>query len=101
MIRVPTEVIKTRTQTSTYGLLGQSSLAAARLVLTNDGWRGFYRGFRSTIMREVRFFSGGVLSYSADDNFILDTFYLIAISVIRVVEATTFPKSRADTALRP
>ena len=52
-------------------------------------------------MREVRFFFGGVLSYSADDNFILDTFYLIAISVIRVVEATTFPKSRADTALRP
>lgn len=57
LIRVPTEVIKTRTQTSTYGMLGQSSLAAARLVLTNDGWRGFYRGFGSTIMREIPFTS--------------------------------------------
>ncbi|KAG6884087.1 hypothetical protein C0993_001511, partial [Termitomyces sp. T159_Od127] len=52
LIRVPTEVIKTRTQTMTYGALGRSSLAAARQVLLNDGWSGFYRGFRSTIIRE-------------------------------------------------
>lgn len=52
-IRVPTEVIKTRTQTSTYGSAAQSSLAAARLVLSTEGIRGFYRGFGSTIMREV------------------------------------------------
>jgi len=53
LIRVPTEVIKTRMQTLTYGTLGQSSLSAAKLLLSNDGWRGFYRGFGSTIMREV------------------------------------------------
>ncbi|GLB38762.1 putative mitochondrial carrier (TC 2.A.29) family protein [Lyophyllum shimeji] len=57
LIRVPTEVIKTRTQTMTYGALGKSSLAAARQVLANDGWRGFYRGFRSTVMREIPFTS--------------------------------------------
>jgi len=54
---VPTEVIKTRTQTSTYGALGQSSLSAAKLTLASDGWRGFYRGFGSTIMREIPFTS--------------------------------------------
>jgi len=54
---VPTEVIKTRTQTSTYGALGQSSFAAAKLTLASDGWRGFYRGFGSTIMREIPFTS--------------------------------------------
>jgi solute carrier family 25 S-adenosylmethionine transporter 26 len=53
LIRVPTEVIKTRTQTSSYGALGKSSFSAARLVLANDGWPGFYRGFGSTVMREV------------------------------------------------
>ncbi|KAF8058709.1 mitochondrial carrier domain-containing protein [Lyophyllum atratum] len=57
LIRVPTEVIKTRTQTMTYGALGKSSYAAAKQVLANDGWRGFYRGFRSTVMREIPFTS--------------------------------------------
>ncbi|RDB14702.1 putative mitochondrial carrier protein PET8 [Hypsizygus marmoreus] len=57
LIRVPTEVIKTRTQTMTYGALGKSSFAAAGQVLANDGWRGFYRGFGSTIMREIPFTS--------------------------------------------
>ncbi|KAG6856355.1 hypothetical protein H0H87_005342 [Tephrocybe sp. NHM501043] len=57
LIRVPTEVIKTRTQTMTYGPLGKSSLDAAKQVLLNDGWSGFYRGFRSTIMREIPFTS--------------------------------------------
>jgi len=57
LVRVPTEVIKTRTQTSTYGALGQSSFAAAKLTLASDGWRGFYRGFGSTIMREIPFTS--------------------------------------------
>ncbi|KAF9465373.1 mitochondrial carrier domain-containing protein [Collybia nuda] len=57
LIRVPTEVIKTRTQTSTYGALGRSSLAAAKQVLYNDGWMGFYRGYGSTIMREIPFTS--------------------------------------------
>ncbi|KAI9058524.1 S-adenosylmethionine transporter [Trametes sanguinea] len=56
-IRVPTEVIKTRTQTSTYGSAAQSSLAAARMVLSTEGIRGFYRGFGSTVMREIPFTS--------------------------------------------
>ncbi|KDR83113.1 hypothetical protein GALMADRAFT_238935 [Galerina marginata CBS 339.88] len=57
LIRVPTEVVKTRTQTSTYGALGGSSFAAAKLVLTNEGLRGFYRGFGITVMREIPFTS--------------------------------------------
>ncbi|EGN93950.1 hypothetical protein SERLA73DRAFT_189080 [Serpula lacrymans var. lacrymans S7.3] len=57
LIRVPTEVIKTRTQTSTYGPLASSSLAAAKLVWKHDGWRGYYRGFGTTIMREIPFTS--------------------------------------------
>lgn len=57
LIRVPTEVIKTRMQTSTYGNLGKSSFAAAKLVLEKEGLRGFYRGFGSTIMREIPFTS--------------------------------------------
>ncbi|KAJ7170948.1 mitochondrial carrier domain-containing protein, partial [Mycena filopes] len=56
LVRVPTEVIKTRAQTSTYGP-GQSSLSAARFLLASDGWKGFYRGFGSTIMREIPFTS--------------------------------------------
>ncbi|CAA7262782.1 unnamed protein product [Cyclocybe aegerita] len=57
LIRVPTEVIKTRMQTSSYGALGSSSYAAAKLVLTNDGLKGFYRGFGITVMREIPFTS--------------------------------------------
>ncbi|KAJ7916038.1 mitochondrial carrier domain-containing protein [Mycena leptocephala] len=56
LVRVPTEVIKTRAQTSTYGP-GQSSLSAAKFILSSDGWGGFYRGFGSTIMREIPFTS--------------------------------------------
>lgn len=54
MVRVPTEVIKTRMQTSTYGAQGASSLQAARLVMSSSGIKGFYRGFGITVMREVR-----------------------------------------------
>ncbi|KAJ3516479.1 hypothetical protein NMY22_g14198 [Coprinellus aureogranulatus] len=57
LIRVPTEVIKTRMQTSSYGADGRSSWASAKLVLANDGWRGFYRGFGITVMREIPFTS--------------------------------------------
>jgi len=57
LIRVPTEVVKTRMQTSTYGALGSSSLSAARLVLSNVGLSGFYRGFGITVMREIPFTS--------------------------------------------
>jgi len=56
-VRVPTEVIKTRMQTSTYGATAQSSFAAARRVMATEGLRGFYRGFGTTIMREIPFTS--------------------------------------------
>ncbi|KAF7986101.1 hypothetical protein HWV62_41525 [Athelia sp. TMB] len=57
LVRVPTEVVKSRTQTSTFGALGSSSWQAAKLTLARDGWKGFYRGFGSTIMREIPFTS--------------------------------------------
>lgn len=53
LVRVPTEVIKTRSQTSSYGTLANPSLATAKLVWKTDGLRGFYRGFGTTVMREV------------------------------------------------
>jgi len=53
MIRVPTEVIKTRTQTSSYGAAHASSFAAMKMVLHNEGISGFYRGFTITVMREA------------------------------------------------
>ncbi|KZT37866.1 mitochondrial carrier [Sistotremastrum suecicum HHB10207 ss-3] len=56
LIRVPTEVIKTRTQTSAYGPLA-GSLFAAKSVWTSSGFEGFYRGFSSTIFREIPFTS--------------------------------------------
>ncbi|KAF7331623.1 hypothetical protein MKEN_00041900 [Mycena kentingensis (nom. inval.)] len=56
LVRVPTEVIKTRAQTSAYGP-DKSSLFAARNVLASDGVRGLYRGFGITIMREIPFTS--------------------------------------------
>ncbi|KAH6911509.1 S-adenosylmethionine transporter [Coprinopsis sp. MPI-PUGE-AT-0042] len=57
LIRVPTEVIKTRMQTSSYGAQGTSSWAAAKLVLSTSGVQGFYRGFGITVMREIPFTS--------------------------------------------
>ncbi|TFK27573.1 S-adenosylmethionine transporter [Coprinopsis marcescibilis] len=57
LIRVPTEVIKTRMQTSAYGAQGSSSWSAAKLVLSHHGIKGFYRGFGITVMREIPFTS--------------------------------------------
>lgn len=57
LVRVPTEVIKTRSQTSSYGTLANTSLATAKLVWKTDGLRGFYRGFGTTVMREIPFAS--------------------------------------------
>ncbi|KAI0344380.1 S-adenosylmethionine transporter [Trametopsis cervina] len=57
LVRVPTEVIKTRMQTASYGSLAQSSFSAAKLVLSQEGAHGFYRGFGITIMREIPFTS--------------------------------------------
>ncbi|KAG9051696.1 S-adenosylmethionine transporter [Tulasnella sp. UAMH 9824] len=56
LIRVPVEVVKQRTQTASYGLEA-SSLDAFRRVLATDGVRGLYRGFGTTVAREIPFTS--------------------------------------------
>lgn len=53
LIRVPTEVIKSRQQTSTYGSKA-TTLQAFQAVWRETGLRGYYRGFAGTIGREVR-----------------------------------------------
>ncbi|GAA6059474.1 hypothetical protein JCM10212_002217 [Sporobolomyces blumeae] len=52
MIRVPTEVVKQRSQT---GVKGTRSWAVAKRVWAENGVRGFYRGFGSTVAREIPF----------------------------------------------
>lgn len=52
-IRVPTEVVKQRSQTGAGGRTG-GSWHVARSVWAQQGLRGFYRGFGSTVAREVR-----------------------------------------------
>jgi hypothetical protein len=53
LIRVPTEVIKSRQQTSSYGTKS-TTLQAFKAVFAESGLRGYYRGFAGTISREVR-----------------------------------------------
>ena len=53
MIRVPTEVVKQRSQTGG-GLAGTGSWGVAKSVWAAGGLKGFYRGFGSTVAREVR-----------------------------------------------
>jgi len=53
-IRVPTEVIKQRSQASTtQGRL--TSLRTMQQVFSEGGLRAFYRGFQSTVAREIPF----------------------------------------------
>lgn len=52
LIRVPTEVIKSRQQTSIYGSK-TTTLEAFKAVWKESGVRGYYRGFAGTISREV------------------------------------------------
>ncbi|KAG8935755.1 S-adenosylmethionine transporter [Tulasnella sp. 419] len=56
LIRVPVEVIKSRTQTSTYGVTS-NSLDAFKKVMQSDGLFGLYRGFGIMILREIPFTS--------------------------------------------
>ncbi|WWD20284.1 hypothetical protein CI109_104760 [Kwoniella shandongensis] len=56
LIRVPTEVVKSRTQTGAYGH-GKGSLHSAVSTMKFEGIRGFYRGFGITIAREIPFTS--------------------------------------------
>lgn len=54
LIRVPTEVIKSRQQTMTYGK-GTTTFQAFKKVFQEAGIRGYYRGFGSTVGREIPF----------------------------------------------
>ncbi|GAA97023.1 uncharacterized protein L969DRAFT_96910 [Mixia osmundae IAM 14324] len=58
LIRVPTEVVKSRSQVSLYAdgqKQHQGSLYALRQVIAHEGVRGLYRGFGSTVAREIPF----------------------------------------------
>ncbi|KAL0063682.1 S-adenosylmethionine transporter [Marasmius tenuissimus] len=57
LVRVPTEVIKTRAQTARFGATNQSSLSAFRMTIAHEGFSGLYRGFGITVMREIPFTS--------------------------------------------
>lgn len=51
LLRVPVEVVKQRTQALNMG----SSLTSFRHTLATEGLKGFYRGYFSTVMREIPF----------------------------------------------
>ncbi|KAJ1975819.1 S-adenosylmethionine transporter [Dimargaris verticillata] len=51
VVRVPTEVIKQRMQTKQYA----TTFRAVRSIVTSDGLLGFYRGYFSTVVREIPF----------------------------------------------
>ncbi|KAI3619726.1 s-adenosylmethionine transporter [Moniliophthora roreri] len=51
------EVVKTRTQTASFGAQHQSSLSALKLTIAHGGFRGLYKGFGITVMREIPFTS--------------------------------------------
>ncbi|RKP34865.1 mitochondrial carrier domain-containing protein [Dimargaris cristalligena] len=51
VVRVPTEVIKQRMQTKQYS----STYRAIRSIASSDGILGFYRGYHSTVVREIPF----------------------------------------------
>ncbi|ESO04005.1 hypothetical protein HELRODRAFT_79715, partial [Helobdella robusta] len=51
LVRVPVEVIKQRAMVSS----SKSPLTLSRLTYQNEGWRGFYRGYMSTVLREIPF----------------------------------------------
>jgi len=53
LVRVPTEVVKQRQQTWAYGQ--GSSFAAVKHVISESGFSGLFRGFTSTVAREIPF----------------------------------------------
>lgn len=73
LVRVPTEVVKSRQQTSAYGRI--SSVTAFRQVVSGEGVAGLYRGFGGTILREVRI------------TLTSDPLYLCPVPAVRVPEA--------------
>ncbi|OAV96017.1 hypothetical protein PTTG_02308 [Puccinia triticina 1-1 BBBD Race 1] len=54
LVRVPTEVVKQRQQTATYGS-STSSAKALQLAIQQGGFKSLYQGFGITILREVPF----------------------------------------------
>lgn len=52
LIRVPVEIVKSRTQINSYGK-EVGSWKGAKMVWAREGLKGFYRGFGVTIAREV------------------------------------------------
>ena len=99
MIRVPTEVIKTRTQTSAYGEHTKSSFFAFRMTVAQEGIRGLYKGFGITVMREVLSCFKSLGSFRL--TLTLDSIYFIAISIVRVLEAAIVSESRQANPPRP
>lgn len=51
IVRVPTELVKQRAQSKQ----GRQIRNICRLILRNEGLRGFYRGYLSTVCREIPF----------------------------------------------
>jgi hypothetical protein len=89
LIRVPTEVVKSRTQTSAYGAGG--SLHSFTNTLKLEGIKGFYRGFGITIAREV---SLGL------DNADADTIHIYTISLLRIPKSPSSQATRLARVLR-
>lgn len=54
LVRVPTEVVKQRTQAQ-HGPARLSSFAVARALRASEGAAGFFRGFGATVFREIPF----------------------------------------------
>jgi len=52
VVRVPVEVVKQRRQTTARH---SSAMAVARAAIQREGLRGLYRGFGSTVAREIPF----------------------------------------------
>ncbi|CAD6883876.1 unnamed protein product [Tilletia controversa] len=55
LIRVPTEVIKSRQQTAAYGASTTTRQALKLILFEGGGLRALYRGYGSTIAREIPF----------------------------------------------
>mmetsp|Transcript_22563 Transcript_22563/g.36278 ORF Transcript_22563/g.36278 Transcript_22563/m.36278 type:complete len:270 (-) Transcript_22563:132-941(-) len=51
LVRVPTEVVKQNMQAGNYGSMSETTSS----LLKQEGVMGFYRGFGSTVMREIPF----------------------------------------------
>lgn len=51
LVRVPVEVVKQRLQSGNEA----SFSSAVRNTLAREGWTGFYRGYLTTVMREIPF----------------------------------------------